>query len=92
MVERGVRKGAVLSPSLFLLGMDPLLRQLNESGLWFSYPSRIWGASFILTTSTPDYKHRISPGSGNFSEEFATKHFPKQSEVVVLPGVTRHLH
>ena len=34
-------------------------------------------ASFILTTSTPGYNNRISPGSGNFSEEFAAKHFPK---------------
>jgi len=37
----------------------------------------MWGASFILTTSTPGYKHRVSPGSGHFSEEFAAKHFPK---------------
>jgi len=44
-----------------------------------AYSSTIstWGASFILTTSTHGYKHRVSPGSGNFSEEFAAKHFPK---------------
>ena len=75
-----LREGEVgLSPSLFLVGMDPLLRQLEESCLRLSYSSTIstWGASFILTTSTPGYKHRVSPGSGNFSEEFAAKHFPK---------------
>ena len=31
-VERGVKQGSVLSPALFLLVMDPLLRQLQASG------------------------------------------------------------
>ena len=33
MVERGVKQGLVLSQALFVLVMDPLLRQLQASGL-----------------------------------------------------------
>ena len=36
MVERGVKQGSVLSPTLFLLIMDPLLSQLQASGLGLS--------------------------------------------------------
>ena len=35
-VERGVKQGSVLSPALFLLVMDPLLRQLQATGLGLS--------------------------------------------------------
>ena len=35
-VERGVKQGSVLSPALFLLVMDPLLRQLQASGMGLS--------------------------------------------------------
>ena len=35
-VGRGVKQGSVLSPALFLLVMDPLLRQLESSGLGLS--------------------------------------------------------
>ena len=38
-VERGVRWGSVLSPVLFLVVMDPLLRQLEESGMGLSVNS-----------------------------------------------------
>ncbi len=32
-VERGVKQGSVLSPALFLLVIDPLLKKLEKSGL-----------------------------------------------------------
>ena len=38
-VERGVKQGSVLSPTLFLLVMDPLLRQLQVAGVGLSINS-----------------------------------------------------
>ena len=35
-IQRGVKQGSVLSPALFLLVMDPLLRLLEQSGLGLS--------------------------------------------------------
>ena len=35
-VERGVKQGSVLSPALFLLVMDSLLRKLQSSDLGLS--------------------------------------------------------
>jgi len=39
----------------------------------------MWGASFILMTFTPWLQAQNIYGSGNFSEESAVKHFPKQN-------------
>ena len=38
-VERGVKQGSVVSPVLYLLVMDPLLRQLQVSGVSLSINS-----------------------------------------------------
>ena len=35
-IGRGVKQGSVLSPALFLLMMDPLLRELQASGVGLS--------------------------------------------------------
>ena len=45
VVERGVKKGSVLSPALVLLVMDPLLKPLQTSGLGLSV-NRYYTAGF----------------------------------------------
>ena len=49
-VETGVKQGSVLSPALFLLVMDPLLRQLQATGLGLSIYAG--GADDIRTLAT----------------------------------------
>ena len=45
-VQRGVKQGSVLSTALFLLVMDPLLRQLQASGLGLSI-SKFYAGGFL---------------------------------------------
>ena len=56
--ERGVKQGSVLSPALFLLVMDPLLRQLQESGVGLSvnnfYAGGFLHADDIRTLATSE--------------------------------------
>ena len=44
-LQRGVRQGSVLSPILFLLVMDPLLREMESLGLGASFAGLYLGAS-----------------------------------------------
>ena len=49
-VERGVKQGSVSSPALFLLVMDPLLRQLQATGLGLSVHSFYAGGADDIRT------------------------------------------
>ena len=50
LIQRGVKQGSVLSPTLFLLVRDPLLRVLEQSGLGLSSMQE---DSYMPTTSGP---------------------------------------
>ena len=44
--ERGMKQGSVLSPALFLSVMDPLLRQLQASGVGFTV-NKFYAGGFL---------------------------------------------
>ena len=59
LVERDVKQGSVLSPALFLLVMDPLLRQLQASELGLTVNgSMLVDFSMLMTSGLwPLVKH-----------------------------------
>ena len=75
MVERGVKQGSVLSPSLFLPVNDPLLKQLETSGLGLSVKN-FYAGGFLhaddirtLATSADSLSTQISLVKKSFAEE-----------------------
>lgn len=90
-VERGVKQGSVLSPTLFLPVMDPLLKQLELSGVGLSvnnfYAGRFLHADDIRTLDTSinslnaQVALRLVKG---FAEENFLKPSVQKCEVVIL--------
>ena len=53
-IGRGVKQGSVLSPALFLLVMDPLLRELQASGVGLSLKGCFLHADDVRTLATSE--------------------------------------
>jgi len=62
-IQRGMKQGSVLSPALFLLVMDPLLRVLEQSGLGLSV-NNFYAGGFLhgddISHQNPCHKYRLS--------------------------------
>ena len=88
-VGRGVKQGSVLSPALFLLVMDPLLRQLQASGLGLTinkyYAGGYMHADDIrtLATSEETLTRQIALVK-TFAEENLLKLNTNKCEIVVF--------
>ena len=73
-VERGVKQGSILSPTLFLLVMDPLLTHLQKTGLGLSI-NNFYAGGFLhandirtLASSSGSLESQVSLVS-NFGRE-----------------------
>lgn len=73
-LERGVRQDSVLSPSLFLLVTDPLLRQLESSRLGCPSITTTWGAS---CTQMASESCRVSAGASGLGEDVYGEKLPQ---------------
>ena len=88
-LDHGVLQGSVLSPVLFLLVMDPLLRQMECNSLCPSVYGTYAGAFAhaddirIVTSSLPSLQQQIHMVQ-NFAEENALTLNPAKCEVLIV--------
>ena len=96
-LERGVRQGSILSPALFLLVMDPLLRQLQSQSIGVSVNSTYAGGYLhaddirTLASSSTTLEAQISLVTQFTEDNFLTLNASK-CEIVVFnkpPSKTR---
>ena len=89
VVERGVKQGSVLSPALFLLVMDPLLRQLQASGVGLSV-NRYYAGGYLhaddirtLATSEESLQRQVALVKAFADENFLRLNLSK-CEIVMF--------
>ena len=86
-VERGVCQGSILSPTLFNIVMDPLLRSLEASGLGLSV-NNLYGGAYLHADDIRTLATSVSSLQAQISEvlNFASNNFlqlnPNKCEIV----------
>ena len=69
-VQRGVRQGSILSPTMFLLVMDPLLKKLEMESLGLKINDLYVGGLLMLTNSTSSLNAQLEAVSSFTTENF----------------------
>jgi hypothetical protein len=92
-VQQGVRQGAVLSPMLYALFLDDLLRRLRaahlgtwEDGLWLG--AHAYADDICLVADTPDELREMLSICEDYAREWRFRFKPAKSKVMVTLPLT----